>query len=37
MVKELINLDYQKGKTPSNIKLTIDTEIQKLCNELIKR
>ena len=27
---------YQKGTKGKDIRLTIDTEIQKLCNELLK-
>ena len=33
--KRINQLDYIEGKKGQNIKLTIDTEIQKLCNELM--
>ncbi len=34
--RKISQLEYQKGAKGQNIKLTIDTEIQKLCNELLK-
>ena len=37
MVKELVNLIIQMDKHGKTIQLTIDTEIQKLCNKLLKR
>ena len=36
MEEELVKLAYQKGDQGKTIKLTIDTEIQKLANELLK-
>jgi penicillin-binding protein 2 len=33
--KRINQLDYIEGKKGDNIKLTVDTEIQKLCNELM--
>ena len=33
--KRINQLDYQEGIKGKNIRLTIDTEIQKLCNELL--
>ncbi len=33
--KRINQLDYIEGEKGKNIKLTIDTEIQKLCNELM--
>jgi|TARA_B110000003_G_scaffold246822_1_gene257578 penicillin-binding protein 2 len=33
--KRINQLDYLEGKKGQSIKLTIDTEIQKLCNELM--
>ena len=35
MEKELIKSILKKGKKGQKVKLTIDTEIQKLCNELL--
>ena len=34
--KRIKQIDYDEGERGSKIKLTIDTEIQKLCNELLK-
>ncbi len=34
--RKISQLEYQKGAKGKNIKLTIDTEIQKMCNELLK-
>ena len=34
--KRISQLEYQKGKKGKTIRLTVDTEIQKLCNELLK-
>ena len=34
--RRISQLEYQKGTKGKDIKLTIDTEIQKLCNELLK-
>ena len=34
--KRISQLDHTEGLTGKTIKLTIDTEIQKLCNELLK-
>ena len=34
--RKISQLEYQKGSKGKNVKLTIDTEIQKLCNELLK-
>ena len=34
--KRINQIDFKKGKTGSSIKLTIDTEVQKLSNELLK-
>jgi len=34
--KRIKQIDYQEGAHGSKIKLTIDTEIQKLCSELLK-
>jgi penicillin-binding protein 2 len=33
--KRISQLEYQKGKKGKTIRLTVDTEIQKLCNELL--
>ena len=33
--KRVSQLEYQKGKKGKTIRLTVDTEIQKLCNELL--
>ncbi len=33
--KRISQLDYQKGVKGKTIKLTVDTEIQKMCNELL--
>jgi len=34
--KRINQLEYQKGKQGSKVRLTVDTEIQKLCAELLK-
>jgi len=34
--KRISQLDYTDGVSGNTIKLTIDTEVQKLCNELLK-
>lgn len=34
--RRISQLEYQKGTKGKDIRLTIDTEIQKLCNELLK-
>ena len=34
--RRISQLEYQKGKKGRNIKLTVDTEIQKYCNDLLK-
>ena len=34
--KRINQLEYQKGKQGSKVRLTIDTEIQKLCADLLK-
>tara|TARA_A100001011_G_C14293521_1_gene837327 strand:- start:742 stop:2613 length:1872 start_codon:yes stop_codon:yes gene_type:complete len=34
--RRVSQLEYQKGSKGKNIRLTIDAEIQKLCNELLK-
>mgnify|MGYP006078796003 FL=1 len=34
--KRINQIDFKEGKTGSSIKLTIDTEVQKLSNELLK-
>ena len=34
--KRINQIDYKEGVKGSTIKLTIDTEVQKLCNELLK-
>ena len=34
--KKIKQVDYKEGEEGNKIKLTIDTEIQKLCNELLK-
>ncbi|MDA8937049.1 penicillin-binding protein 2 [Candidatus Pelagibacter sp.] len=34
--KRINQLEYQKGKEGSKIRLTVDTEIQKLCAKLLK-
>jgi penicillin-binding protein 2 len=34
--KRINQLDYQEGLNGETIRLTIDTEVQKLCNELLK-
>ena len=34
--KRINQLEYQKGKKGKTIRLTVDTEVQKLCNELLK-
>ena len=34
--RKISQLDYQKGSKGQNLKLTLDTEIQKLCTELLK-
>jgi len=34
--KRINQLEYQKGKQGSKIRLTLDTEIQKLCSRLLK-
>ena len=34
--KRINQIDYKEGDPGKKIKLTIDTEIQKLCNELLK-
>ena len=34
--KRINQLDYKEGQKGKTIKLTIDTEIQKLCNDAIK-
>ena len=33
--RRVSQLEYQKGSQGKNIRLTIDTEVQKLCNELL--
>ncbi|MDA7576507.1 penicillin-binding protein 2 [Candidatus Pelagibacter sp.] len=33
--KRISQLEYQKGKIGSKIKITLDTEVQKLCGELL--
>ena len=35
--KRISQLDHKNGLNGKTIQLTIDTEIQKLCNDLIKR
>ncbi|MDC0353482.1 penicillin-binding protein 2, partial [Candidatus Pelagibacter sp.] len=35
--KRINQLEYQKGKQGSQIRLTVDTEIQKACGELLQR
>ena len=34
--KRINQLEYQKGKQGSKVRITLDTEIQKLCAELLK-
>ena len=34
--KRISQLEYQKGKQGSKIRITLDTEVQKLCAELMK-
>ena len=34
--RKISQLEYQKGSKGQNLKLTLDTEIQKLCTELLK-
>ena len=34
--KRIKLFDYKKGEISKKIKLTVDTEIQKLCSELLK-
>ena len=34
--KRINQLEFQKGKKGTKIRLTVDTEIQKLCAELLK-
>ena len=34
--KRIKQIDHQKGKQGEKIKLTVDTEVQKLCNKLLK-
>jgi len=34
--KRIKQIDYEEGKKGKKIKLTVDTEIQKLCNSLLK-
>ena len=34
--RKISQLDYQKGSKGQNLKLTLDTEIQKLCTKLLK-
>jgi penicillin-binding protein 2 len=34
--KRINQLEFKEGKKGKNIRLTLDTEIQKLCNELLK-
>jgi penicillin-binding protein 2 len=34
--KRISQLEYQKGKKGKTLRLTVDTEVQKLCNELLK-
>ncbi len=34
--RRISQLEYQKGSKGKNFRLTIDTEIQQLCNELLK-
>ena len=34
--KRINQIDYKEGKTGDRIKLTVDTEVQKLSNELLK-
>jgi penicillin-binding protein 2 len=34
--KRINQLEYQKGKKGKTVRLTVDTEVQKLCNELLK-
>ena len=34
--KRINQLEYQKGKQGSKVRLTLDTEVQKLCAELLK-
>ena len=34
--KRINQLEYQKGKQGSKVRLTLDTEIQKLCSKLLK-
>ncbi len=34
--KRISQLEYQKGAKGKTVKLTVDTEIQKFCNELLK-
>ncbi|MDA9678789.1 penicillin-binding protein 2, partial [Candidatus Pelagibacter sp.] len=33
--KRINQLEYQKGKQGSKIRITLDTEVQKLCAELL--
>ena len=34
--KKINQLEYQKGSKGKNLQLTVDTEVQKLCTELLK-
>tara|TARA_B100001063_G_C16768624_1_gene560148 strand:- start:1552 stop:3429 length:1878 start_codon:yes stop_codon:yes gene_type:complete len=34
--RKISQLEYQKGSKGKNLKLTIDTEVQKMCTELLK-